>query len=402
MPAHGQEDGDGWAPFQCPDATPLGTVYDDLARSAQITNTRVYGAVAVVEDHILPALEGEDAPMLLGRYDNRVIWDALRIPMALSGDCRTSFGDVPMDINANSLSLALRLGPVTVFYSGATTRVWGEMEPVMRGLYSTTLLTVINAGYTVVAPAIGPRTIQDGANILQVDYIAGMQADLDFARFRAGYIGSRGLYASGEVFNLFANGALTDQLRRLSFLKTGLSRLDFWPEEVGNTSIFARKLQFRYGPPPPVASPGDPVPESSETPMRDLWNGEVDQHDIGGLVDVEGNVNIRPGFSFRHFKARIHTPGINEPMMAAKWDEMPIHAQLVLGAYRAPAQHYYGVSGGTRFLATAEVEFTGAEDGDSNAVIGFQFQLNDPDTLELFPTAVNALEFYWTIEFFSF
>lgn len=372
----------------------LETPYDDLAAQAQITNTRVFGAVGTLEREVLHYMR-EKGPFMIGLYDNRAILGAVRVPGVLIGKCKHRLSDVPLDVMSNTLSVGVRLGPGwTLFYSGATTTTWGFVGPTWRAL---SLLDgpFFNGINVATAPIIGAGSYTRDANGYTIDYLAGIEGNSKMGTIRAGYLGSKGLYAGGSLKKAFITSALTDGLENLSFLNAGLDGLDWLPKKYGLSRIALRKLQFQVGPDAPVVQPhasgkalAYPTPTVRET-LENLWTGEIQQRDLLGRYDLDLGARISP-FSLHHAFAGMHSEGYN-PRKTADALKQELRWSVRAGAFYAQDQHYFGVEGGVR--AHVEAELCKAFDRDGEAAASVAFRLNDPDTLDLFPTAVNAMEF---------
>ena len=367
-----------------------GTAGFENARSANETNALAYGAVRFVQEDVsemlLSAEERTDDGDWVGAYANQahVALGVTRVPsVELSSGCPSNLrvSSRPLDLGGTRIGLAGSNGTFGFFYSGAVTYGITPNDATER-FFSHTNGYVFGLAGAMGAPVLGGALrFNEGASVVFTDFVLGGTVDPGPFELKAGWVGSKGLFADieGEV-PLFA-AAVFDRLGLDgNLLEGGLRKLQ---SEAGLTSVFAKNQPFRSL--PSVGAGNDPV-ERQDAPSLDFTTGHLEHYEIGGIVDVRASYALRPSPALHEATVAVHTPRF--------WSEpKPGRVIARAGVIQLPDMWFYGVRGGLR--PTVHLEYVArtpiGSNPHANLHIAGVLDINAPEQLLLFPYAVNAV-----------
>ncbi|MEL6179577.1 MAG: hypothetical protein AAFS10_11525 [Myxococcota bacterium] len=390
-----------------------GSVAYRLARDAQTTNAKTYGAVGTLERRILPQLQAldDDEDGFLLYLGGDAIYDVAQVPVRLRG-CSDGFGTAAFDLNSYNLGFGARVGWLTLFYTaGAQSGSLAENN-FARGTF-TTLNFFTGHYYNIAAPAFGAQRVQlidDGVSSLQVDYIAGLGVDLDYIEATVGYVGSTGLYGSLDQskLRLFARALIQEADNGgslgLNYLRAGKDAFDWWNAggAQGTTTTYVRKVR--------LALPGrDDLTDAVRDQVveaLDLWTVHVEQRDILTYFDLTSSYAWTPEAEIHEFKFGAHSPGYNTALNLTQLDDnrrelWPIEFAAYVGTVQLPRMTYYGVTtDDARWTTAFDLLFLfGDRDANiENGFVRFRAMRNDPEVLDIFPYGIDAWQFHLSVQ----
>lgn len=408
-------------PFGCTPNPIEGTVGYAVANQAADTNAQLWSAAAFAERAIFPVMSLEKGGSWRNRDDGLGLYaiDTFALPGAAwvpsretGADCPNEFRYVQHAVNlqANGGGFAFKKGPVGLFYAAT----------ISRSTYASRLGPLNNTAWTIgglylpyVAPLMmGRLNREEDLKSQAADYIVGAQIDLyTWGSIRAGYIHSQGLFlnGSGRVVKLFGSAAIRDfsDIAASDYLRAGLQD-QLWgrgetAQMIGATSLFYRSLQ--YGVPEGFAG-GIPQAADLKQAFQTIHAG---QRGLGGWVDLVAAVAPNDGNAFVHEGLfSLHTPAYhlvkdipNEDVDPSDYvvyerGEFAIEGLVTAGRVELPPLPWYGVEGGGRFSAKADILIWMPLMDTMRIMLGVKANYNTPEILVPFPYARDAasLGFY--------
>jgi hypothetical protein len=327
-------------------------------------------------------------------WDMHLVAGAARVPTLCTGQGRYAgeMYEQPLDLGATNLGLDAPLlhdGPLNssleVFYAASVT------QSAMGSRALSWSLPLLNLYPAVAAPAIG--TYNDGRGLFTyaVDWIGGAYLKSDVVSVQAGYTGSRGLYLdiTQDKAALFVNGILADGLQwsDASYLMLGVLQFDplkvgLDQDKVGMSSLFYRDL-------PSGGSAVAPEPRAGivERTSERLRTGHVRQEDIARLLDVRAAWEFSERFRVRELAVGLHTQDWHRREKSRSYQDEA--GSVRVGFVNLPDQPLLGLKGGVRPTIRADyLQQVGSEDTFG---LRLSARMNDPDLLDLYPFAYNAL-----------
>ena len=382
--------GNVWTP--CERYAPIGgTAGFDNALAAVRTNAQTYGAGAFARDR----LKWRNVAVI----DFHIVAGAAQVPTLcddIEGRNAQSIYRQPLDVAATNLGLALPLlkdGPLNsrfrFFYASSVTQ---SAIGVRAGSWSLPLMNLYPAAF---APVVGRSSTGRSIQAYAVDWIGGAYFGSDVVSVQAGYTGTRGLYldVTQEKLALFANTVLSDGVRfdNASYLLAGLQQLDLLElgaseggiaSKVGVMSLFYRDL-------PQGEAAAEEVPAQQDRPgvIDRLKTGHLRQEDMLDRFDFRAAWQLGGQSRLRELAVAIHSEDWHE-RRGRKLPDSEAIFYVRAGLVNLPDQPTFGVQGGVRPTLRADVAYK--QDG---AVLGVRAsaRMNDPDLLDLYPFAYNAL-----------
>lgn len=387
-----------------------GTVYYDNVLTAQSQNATVFGAARTLDREVSPyvrRLSEKDDYAFAIFYGWSMTENAARVPATMSGCGKDGLAWLPYDLHSYNMAFAFRFDNVTFFYSAAGTG--GAFVADAGDRAWTGGLSWLGAWlYSYMAPFVGSKTIGIGGGMnhaavggkkydqLRMDYTTGFEYDFSKVAVRAGYVGSKGLYANVEAPDLrvYATSVLNESFSNLAYLSAGLYSLRSVSKELkeskGMTSIYGRKVQS-VG-----VDRTDFNQEVLDPAIRnfDFWTAHLEHRDLKELIDFDVAASVYPKPAFYEGRIALHTPKHN-------WESQLLDratrgadryegysAGVHAGVVNLPSLPYYASEGGRVFSFSAEARaFYGG------AVLRLMARYNDPDLLAIFPYATGALQF---------
>jgi hypothetical protein len=382
------QDTPNWVYGACDIFAPIaGTAGWASARDAIRTNATTYSA-------------GEFARRRLrGRnylaMDFHLVAGVTRVPALCTSDSGTRAGDgvylQPLDLGATNLGIDVPLlteGPLNskleVFYASSVT------QSAMGSRALSWSAPLINLYPAFFAPVVGRFAASRGLFTYGVDWIGGAYLKSDIVSVQAGYTGTKGLYVdvTQEKVALFVNAVGTDlsdglQVADLQYLLGGVEQFDprnvaAVDPEVGLSTLFYRNL----------ASGGSVVDALSgdAVPVR-LRTIHARQEDILRRFDVRSAVQLDGPVRLRELAVGAHSEGwFRRRDLNVSGEE---HWAVRAGVVNLPDQPLFGVNGGIK--PTLRADYL-KQVGDSDTfALRASLRVNDPDLLDLYPFAYNAL-----------
>ncbi len=347
------------------------------------TNAQTYGAGAFARER----LRGDDVLAL----DMHVVVGAAQVPVWCSdttGKHAQSVYSQPLDVGATNLGLAIPLiqdGPLNlrarVFYASSVA------QAVMGARALSWSMPLLNLYPAVAAPVIGRSSTGRGLTMYAVDWIGGGYLASDIVSVQAGYTGTRGLYVdvTQEKVALFFNTVLGDgvSLSDAQYLVGGVQQFDV--EQLGAddpgfglVSLFYRDL--------PQADADEEVGGGAGLVDR-LQTGHFRQEDMFGRYDLRAAWQFGAQGRLRELAVAYHTEGWYQREHRERQEERLFYARA--GIVNLPDQPTLGVRGGVR--PTARLDYIYDVGTTETLALRASFQYNDPDLLDLYPFAYNAL-----------
>lgn len=382
----------------CPDEIVTGTVPYQLMRGAISTNARVYGAAALLEDHLLPVLEL--ANVGAAHYTVTAAPGLLRVPIC-PDDGPTELGAI--DISAGAFGAAGKLGPVSFFLAGSSAT--HALAPTAWNERAVT--PFLGAGMILAAPvAFYQREFGGDGLSFTFDAMVGAQLDAGVLQVSAAYVASRGGYVNlgnRKVRAFFGSvlrpqekqeGVKTDVFDALPYLRTGFSDLDWLVGEstadrIGSTGVFLRRLKYEGA----GGDPGGDGPSLAYAPFTTL---HLQQYQLLDHLDFALSARVQPGVALNEAMVGVSTgTALPESVVVSRlaregipdgeWGGLRFQA----GVVNLPQTAYYGSDGGYRFRWNIDWNAAGHE-ADGYRLFFMSIGMNHPDTLANFPYAANA------------
>jgi len=383
--------------LRCRDFTPAeGTASLRRYERAQRTHARLYGVVEAAERTLFPVLgaaadDSVDASYGAGEVQLVTATEQNWILRAheVSGvydDCGEA-GLRRSTMMSGFAGAGVAYKGIGLFYGASitTTTLAGSSGDHYATWAFGPLLPILAAP---VVPFLGgtstPAPIGGEDITYRWDWVGGAQVSVEGVDARLGYLGSRGLYTNvGEArTRAFAAAALDDALRRLPYLSAGLGALPVGEqvvERIGRTRLFVRR-QVWYVDLDDDDNPVDAGLEGQTT----LWDGNVHQQNIGGLVDVHGSVGWAPRPSVRELIVALHPPPDEQGRIGGR---------VMAGMVNLPEDPITGVAPGVRPVFRADIGAAPVPDAEVGS-IHFAVHTNDPTLLRAFPEVRGAWSFY--------
>ncbi len=408
-----------------------GTVPWSVAVEARQSNARTYSAVAELENELLPQVARIDDGYVF-RISSNSMFGVARLPSIACGELASQV----FDIGAYNLSLGIRKGRFTAYYSAAATyslvsQDWSYRTIKHGGGF------ILGHFYSFTAPVWGARVINaddiggdaitdswsfmssgDGAiGGVSLDYIAGVSADLDYLVVGAGYVGSRGAFVHA---NQPQSGVFLDTVSELSafgvgdgpedffrYVRTGVQAFRWFRKQRdgGKAKFGVTDADFaRYR----IVSPSGRVLRAADagqpTDIEDQGTLVVvgaGQRNIVRQVDVrvEGVLGAQPalydiGVSYHNVDYHADLIPARRGRWSASEDTV---GSISAGLVNLPKRTYYGVPGGVRPYVVGDViAYMGSGSGPNRSFFKARAAFNNPDSLLLFPYAQGATELHFS------
>lgn len=301
-----------------------------------------------------------------------------------------------LDLQAANTGFVFKNGPFGAFY--ATSFTWAA--PAYGDQFTRILMTSFVApAYVFSASTLagpldlitrGPLESTNEFSSIRLEWMAGATLEFDKVHASAAYLSSKGGYlqASEEVVGTYFFAALKGGeasaaagLSDTSVLQVGVDRMD--PDELfgaaeglGLTSLAYQKL--------PTLLTG--ARDESPTLYEQLRVGRVNQQNIAGTLDINARYRIAPSPSVSELTVGVHTVDFHAPR--AGRDSDGVLALVQGGTVTTPAVWSQGTGPERLWSARAAI---GGQFQDAD--IYFSMYLNDPDQLQLYPFARNAVSY---------
>lgn len=303
-----------------------------------------------------------------------------------------------LDLQAANTGLVFRKGAFGAFY--ATSFTWAA--PAYGDQFTRVLMTSMVAPAYVLSASLlagpldlvtkGPLESTNEFSSVRLEWMAGATLERDRVHASAAYLSSGGGYfqASEELFGAYAFGTLqapqdgvaeTPLLSR-SVFQVGLDRLD--PDAAFGSLSRLGLLSMAYKKLPQQLTSGLRGPAPA---LQQLRVGKASLQNLSGVFDVNGRYRIEPSASLSELTVGVHTADFHAPRTGRDADS-DFLALVQGGMVNTPAAWSEG-SGAAQLWT-----LRGAIGGQyQDADIYFSIYLNDPDQLELYPFARNAVSY---------
>jgi hypothetical protein len=301
-----------------------------------------------------------------------------------------------LDLQAANTGFVFKKGPVGLFY--ATSFTWAA--PAYGDQFTRILMTsfvapaYVFSASTLAGPldliTSGPLESTNEFSAIRLEWMGGATLELDKVHASAAYLSSGGAYlqASEEVLGsyLFASlkGGEADadvSLGDTSVIQLGFDRFD--PDEVFGAADGLGLASLAYQQLPTLLSGSR---EGAPTLYEQLRVGRVHQQNVGGTFDVNARYRIAPAPSISELTVGVHTVDFHAPRTGR--EDEGVMALLQGGTTNTPAAWAQG--NGPEQLWTARAAIGGQF---SDADLSSSIYLNDPDQLQLYPFARNAVSY---------
>jgi hypothetical protein len=305
----------------------------------------------------------------------------------------------PLDLHATNFGMRVGNPTISAFYAGSVT---GSTSGIRVLSWSVPVFDLYPA---VFAPVIGDYDAGGGLTNYRVDWIGGAQLRTDYVSVQAGYTGSRGLYFDvtqdrvGVFFNSVLQGDFT--WKEAAYVLTGAQGFDpaalvGAPDEVGVTSLFYRQFDDpSSGAVTDGAAAARVLPTGIAAKLR---TGHLRQEDLFGVADVRAAWQFGEASRLRELAVAAHTRGWvlrRDKPLDEEWQ-----GYVRLGLMNLPDAPLLNVQGGVK--PTVRADFHRTVGSDRLAMqLHLSARMNDPDVLDLYPFAYNALGVNSEITIFS-
>jgi hypothetical protein len=337
-------------------------------------------------------------------WDMHVVVGAAQVPAICSDTVGKYAGKVysqPLDMGATNLGLNLPLlddGPFNsrahVFYASSVT------QSNMSDRAASWSLPLFNLYPATFAPLVGRTSMGRGLSVYALDWIGGAYLKSDIVSVQAGYTGTRGLYfdVTQEKVALFVNTVVSDgiQLSDAAYLMGGVqafdpSQLGLGSDKVGTSSLFYRDLDQSDG--PQETEEVEEVPEVRRAKNR-LKTTHIRQEDMFRMLDVRATWQFGPQARLRELAAAIHSDNWYTREGEERDEDKTWY--LRAGLLDMPDEPLLGVKGGLRPTLRGDYEHKVGSEGFG---LRMSLRMNDPDLLDLYPFAYNALGFNFELSY---
>lgn len=369
-----------------------GTAGHTNGLTAMRTNAATYGAAVFSRDR----LQGSNAIAM----DFNYVAGAAQVPTWCADTTGTIAEEVyqqSLDLSATNLGVSLPLledGPLNsrfrVFYaSSVTSSTLGQRA-------ANVFTPLLNLYPAAGAPLVGNSSSARGLDTYTVEWIGGAYLGSDVVSIQAGYTGRRGLYldVTQEKVALFFNSIFEGDFKLSStpYLITGVQRFDPLKiglgdaKKIGMFSGFYRELPWAgtESIETTASTTGRVVPEGA---LKKLQTGHIRQEDIWEMFDLRTAWMFGQGGGIRELQAGYHTKGWYGRGDSDDYEDTAFNIQA--GMINLPDQPLLGVRGGPRPTVRADAIINGGDDGEFQ--IHAIARMNDPELLDIYPFAYNAL-----------
>lgn len=383
----------------CPDDVVTGTVKYELMHGAIATNARVYGAAALLEDHLLPVLEIADWGA--AHYTVTAAPGLLRVPICENEENLRDTELGAIDTSAGAFGAAGKLGPVSFFLAGSSAT--HALAPT--AINERAITPFLGVGMVLAAPvAFYQREFGGDGLSFTFDAMVGANVDAKVLQISAAYVASRGGYVNvgaRKVRAFFGSvvrpqereeGVKSGPLDALPYTRFGFSDLDWLVGEatadrIGSTSVFLRRMKYEgFG-----GDPNGPAP--AYVPFTTL---HLQQYQLLDHLDFALSARVQPDVSLNEAMVGVSTgTALPESVVVSRlareglpdgdWGGLRFQA----GVVNLPETAYYGSAGGYRFRWNIDWNAAGYE-ADGYRLFFMSIGMNHPDTLANFPYADNA------------
>lgn len=310
---------------------------------------------------------------------------ALEYPDDCEAKWRTA--SKPLDLQAANVGLVFKNGPVGLFY--ATSFTWAA--PAYGDQFTRLLMTSFVAPAYVLSASVlsgpldlltkGPLESTNDFSSTRLEWMGGATLELDRVHASAAYLSSKGAYvqASEEVLGAYIFAAIRPETGTV--FEGGFDRFD--PSSLGNASEALGMLSLAYQDVPFFLMGA----AGGQRAIERLQVGRINQQNLGGVFDINARYRIAPSPSVSELTAGLHTPAFHARRDGSDREE----GVLLLvqgGVVTAPAAWAQG--NGPATLPSGRVALGGRFD---DADMRFSIYINDPDQLQLYPFARNAVSY---------
>ena len=298
----------------------------------------------------------------------------------------------PLDLQAMALGATFSKGKFGGFYAASVAYGNPAMpNNIVRGMMLFAQPMYASATLVAAPLARNGLTTQQGASAFALDWVAGGTFTTDAVSVRAGYAGSRGLYANviEDRLGLFASGMLgggDTSGGLIGFFRGGLDRtnLNKLVKGGGLASVFIRDLP--YGAAPTEEAAAD---QGLLSDVGRLRTGHVEWANIGHVIDVGTTLSIKPISSLYDASGAVHS---RDFVVGRDEEDAPegFMWSLKAGVVNIPGNAVLGLEDGQYFSGRVDFGGAGELDGAQGNVSG-ALLINDPELLALYPYSVNSV-----------
>jgi hypothetical protein len=373
------------------------------AAEAIQTNANTYSAAAFAARHLMRP--PEDGGFVV--YDINVTYAAARVPvwqpasLDRPDDCfaENRVAMRPLDLQAANFGFTWRKGNFGFIYAGSATYggvVGGDQftRHFLTGFVGLTYMLAFSAAAApldLVVP--GPTQFNGASAGLGLDWLAGATWNGRGAHAAAAYMGSRGGYASvaEDRFGFYAFGARTTYTGNLLQVGVDRAQLGFLGDQaadlIGLSSVAYQDLPFTGAGLSATPAEAEEDPSLAESLAR-LRAGQLQQRSLFRVADLMARYRFEPQAAVSDLTLGLHTPDFHSPRTGEVEDRV---GALVQGGFVSPPASWSQGNGPGR-LPSGRLELAAQGEGRSapfEARVALLY--NDPDQLQLYPFARNAV-----------
>ena len=393
----------------CSTPTPrpiAGTAGYRTAGEAIQRTASTYSASAFAARHLLH--DGPEADLggwtTRSAIDVNVTYGAADIPMfhpaAVEGtgsdttcDAAYQVATRPLDIETANVGIVVRQeGFGFIFATSLLYAAPVAGDQFTRILYTSFIGPIYATTLSATAPvwdmAIpGEPDFTGPTGAVRMEWMLGATASAGSVNFAAAYLSSVGGYAHlSEAYTgayVFYGGLRYED----AVLEAGIDRF-FVPdlEGMGLASAAYQDIPYLLG--DGEAEQEEAEQETQANLKERMRVGRFTQQNIGGIVDAAARYRLRPDAAISELALGVHTPGFHLSRDPEEDDYTEFGALLSGGFVSTPAAWSQGLPAAQLPSARAALQIRG--DG---ARFSLNFYFNDPEQLQLYPFARNALSY---------
>lgn len=396
----------------CGPAYPIaGTTGFSNAHDAIQAYQTAYSATAFAKRTLDLRLADREAPGFLA-WDHTQTYGATRTTVyhakGIGGDnCFPEYyvARRPIDLWSSNVGLGAHYKRIGIFYASSITFAGPVAGDNLIRYGQSLLITPFYAGaFSAFVPlwdlsTSNPATYDLGAAALSLDWIAGVNADLEFADVSAGYTATRGGYLrfAEHTIGLHASATIAPGADYGYVALGGLDRLN-----LGLLSSSLEKvglMSFGFLDRPSVSASYGRVPEAvnippaleTSTPVVRWRTTRLAQQNMAGMFDVDAEYRLAPSPNVQRALFAVHSPFYHPTRDSSSEEQTTLW--LAQGGIVGIPEHYaLGVP------AMVKPSFRvggGVAQGPARATL--QILFNDPTQIEMFPFGNDMLG--WSFNF---
>lgn len=392
----------------------MGTAGQRNAANAVQTNAATYSASAAAARNLVRSPREPDSDWKPTFFiDMNSTYGAARVPVfhaandSRPDECldRNRVAIKPFDMHAANFGFAARKGNFGfVFSSSFTWAAPGPGDQFFRMFMSTSVAPFYILSAAAIAPLLdlavpGPLDFSGPTSGMAADWLVGATYKAGSVDLGAAYLASRGGYLSGYEARSGAYAFAALRPGQKPLYELGVDR--FSPAALGAggaaralglSSVAYQDIPFFIDPDAAAEARATDDRATLDRLVYQLRVGSVKQQNLAQILDVQARYRIAPDPSLSELVVGLHTPGYHRPRGDTDGDA-PTWSVLAQGGVVTTPTVWSEGSGPERLISARAGVRAHAETDDIPLLFQFLLLTNDPDQLQLYPFARNAVSY---------